>query len=127
MSTATVFSPLHVGVVGAPRLVAPRTRLRLTRRGRAVLMALTALPLAAIVAVPVLSSGGAVADGSVGSSTVQLQYVTVQAGDTLWSIASRIAPNSDPRDVVDELVRLNGLTSGAIQIGQQLALPTNLR
>lgn len=90
-------------------------------------MALTALPLAAIVAVPVLSSGGAVADGSVGSSTVQLQYVTVQAGDTLWSIASRIAPNSDPRDVVDELVRLNGLTSGAIQIGQQLALPTNLR
>jgi hypothetical protein len=29
--------------------------------------------------------------------------ITVQPGDSLWSIASRLAPGSDPRPVVDAL------------------------
>jgi len=44
-------------------------------------------------------------------------------GDTLWSIAESIAPAADPRDVVDEIVRVNALSSGALQAGQTLALP----
>ena len=44
----------------------------------------------------------------------------VQPGDTLWSIAHRIEPQADPRDVVDHLVELNG--SGALQPGQRLRL-----
>jgi len=44
----------------------------------------------------------------------------VQPGDTLWSIAHRVEPHADPRDVVDRLVELNG--SGALQPGQRLRL-----
>jgi hypothetical protein len=32
----------------------------------------------------------------------------VQAGDTLWSIARRIAPEHDPRPIVDELAARSG-------------------
>ena len=45
----------------------------------------------------------------------------VQPGETLWAIAQQIAPNRDPRAVVDELVRLNG--SAALTPGQRLVLP----
>jgi len=39
---------------------------------------------------------------------VQAQTVVVQPGDTLWSVARRLAPGSDPRKVVDALVRARG-------------------
>jgi hypothetical protein len=40
-------------------------------------------------------------------------------GDTLWSIAEAADPASDPRDVVDEIVRLNALLSGALAAGRR--------
>lgn len=47
--------------------------------------------------------------------------VTVQVGDTLWSIATRIQPTGDVRDLVDELVALNG--SADLRPGQVVLLP----
>ena len=44
-------------------------------------------------------------------------------GDTLWSIASSIAPEADPRDVIGEITRMNLLRGGELQVGQELALP----
>lgn len=52
-----------------------------------------------------------------------LEYVTVQGGDSLWSLADVYAPNSDPRDWIAEVVLLNGLTSVDLTPGQQIALP----
>jgi Tfp pilus assembly protein FimV len=52
----------------------------------------------------------------------QVHYV-VQPGDTLWSIARRVAPGRDPRPVVDALVRSNDLRGGGLQPGQELAVP----
>jgi hypothetical protein len=37
-----------------------------------------------------------------------VESVVVQPGDTLWSIAGRVAPNSDPRSIVDSLVSERG-------------------
>jgi Tfp pilus assembly protein FimV len=62
------------------------------------------------------SRGGAVADQP-GRPAV----VVVQSGDSLWSIAQRLAPGSDPRSVVARLERLNKLADGAQLVpGQQL-------
>ena len=49
--------------------------------------------------------------------------VTVQAGDTLWTIATRIAPKSDPRATIRAIRELNGLSTGSVQAGQRLVLP----
>ena len=49
--------------------------------------------------------------------------MTVAVGDSLWSIAEDIAPERDPRDVVDEIVRLNALDSVVVQAGQSIAIP----
>jgi Tfp pilus assembly protein FimV len=46
----------------------------------------------------------------------------VQPGDTLWAIAGRVAPDRDPREVVDRIVRDNHL-HGSLQAGAQLQVP----
>jgi LysM repeat protein len=46
--------------------------------------------------------------------------VVVQPGDTLWSIARRIAPDRDARLVVADLRRLNALPSADLEVGQRL-------
>jgi Tfp pilus assembly protein FimV len=56
------------------------------------------------------------------SPAVGETYV-VKPGDTLWSIASAIAPNSDPRPVVDALRAANG--GPDIQVGQRLTIRTD--
>ena len=101
---------------------AGRVRLRLTRRGRVVLTMLVALPIVIGAMVFALNGGGAAATGE--QTHVTFHYVTVQSGDSLWSVASRIAPNADPRDVIADLVNLNGLSSAVVTPGQQLAIPT---
>ncbi|MEY2695155.1 MAG: hypothetical protein RL460_98 [Actinomycetota bacterium] len=53
----------------------------------------------------------------------ELEYVTVQYGDSLWSLANVYAPNSDPRDWIAEVVLLNALSSVDLTPGQQIALP----
>jgi hypothetical protein len=44
--------------------------------------------------------------------------VSVQQGDSLWSIAARVAPNTDPRVEVQRLEKLNKLTGADLQPGQ---------
>ncbi|MGO4489498.1 LysM peptidoglycan-binding domain-containing protein [Microbacterium oxydans] len=100
----------------------PSTRLRLTTRGRAVLLALASVPLAAGIAFAALSGGSAVASGA-DTAAVGVETVTVMPGDTLWSIATGVAPDADPRDVIGDISRMNLLRGGELQIGQTLAIP----
>ena len=44
----------------------------------------------------------------------------VQAGDTLWTIASKMAPAKDPRETIDAIMRYNHLGSPTIVPGQTL-------
>ncbi len=94
----------------------PRTRLRLTRRGRVVFTALAALPLLVGVVLAALNGGAASADAA---PTV----VTVPAGGSLWSLAGEIAPEHDPRDVVAGLVAVNELETFSVRAGEQLVVP----
>jgi LysM repeat protein len=101
---------------------AGRARLRITRRGYAVLTFLVALPLVIAAFAITTSGGGAAATGV--ASNVSFSYVTVQSGDTLWQIAGEIAPSSDPRDVISDIVHLNQLSTSDVQPGQRLAIPS---
>lgn len=50
--------------------------------------------------------------------------VSVQPGDTLWSIATWLNPSGDPRPLVDALKDING--SSTLQPGTQLVVPSKL-
>lgn len=64
----------------------------------------------------------AIASSTPGSSA-SFTYVTVEAGDTLWSLAETYATGEDARDWIQDLASLNALASAEIYPGQQLALP----
>ena len=49
--------------------------------------------------------------------------VVVRPGDTLWAIAARTAPASDPRSVADGIASANGIDAGGLVPGQRLVLP----
>ena len=90
--------------------------MRLTRRGIAVLTAAAALVSAAIVWIAWLSQPAATGASTVGAPA----SVTVRPGDTLWSIATRVAPNKDPRAEVAQLQKINHLSGVDLATGQVL-------
>lgn len=120
MSTISI-TPQSVRSVRAA-FPARTTRLRMTVRGRRVLVALAAIPLAAGIGFAALSGGSAIASGET-VTTANFETVTVLPGDTLWAIAQSVAPNVDPREAIHEIQKLNALTGGSLQAGQQLAIP----
>lgn len=65
----------------------------------------------------------AVGVGGAPEAQASRTYV-VRAGDTLWSIVTRLAPSTDPRVVVDAIATANDLDPGALVPGQQLSIPS---
>jgi len=49
--------------------------------------------------------------------------VRVGAGETVWDVAARVAPRSDPRAVVERIRQLNGLRTTEVVPDQQLQVP----
>ena len=144
----TAFAP----VAFTPAALAPAgtlpavTRLRLTRRGRVVITTLAAVPLVLGAVVLILNGGAAGASDS--ASGVDLmsyttesgmvttlaysptnvgtaRFITVEPGQTLWSLAEELSPAADPRDVVASIKRLNALSIETLQPGQRLKIPAN--
>ncbi|MCX6494180.1 MAG: LysM peptidoglycan-binding domain-containing protein [Actinobacteria bacterium] len=101
---------------------AARTRLVLTPRGRRVITFLIAVPLALAAFFAIVSAGQAAATNSAVVTDTSHTWITVESGETLWSLAYEIAPTKDPRDVIAEIVSLNQLNSD-LQPGQRIALP----
>ena len=106
--------------VGA-RVVRPAPgHLRLTRRGRLVTAAATVL-IAVLTLVGVVSRAGSLHETSPVPASAPAQVV-VAPGETLWSIAERVAPDRDPRTVVAGIQRLNDLPTADVRAGQTLLL-----
>jgi hypothetical protein len=106
----------------APRLrITGSARLRITARGRAVLLGIVATPLVIAALVFGLNAGGAAATLDPAPDT--FTYVTVESGQSLWDIAAEVAPGVDPREFAAEVGSLNQLESAELQPGQQLAIP----
>lgn len=118
MSTATVPVTFSRPRVRRARPT-PQGSVRLTRRGRlVVLLTVLAIALAGFA----MLGGPAVSTGH--THHASQHTVVVRGGETLWDIASRIAPGEDPRVVIADIVDLNNLSdSGSIRLGQELFVP----
>jgi Tfp pilus assembly protein FimV len=108
------------GTAAAPVGPAP-TPARLTRRGRLLVTALTLLML--VAAAVVLTGGIPATAGTDHGRPVTAERVTVAPGETLWQIAERVAPGTDPRETVAQILELNGLQTSQVQVGTALLLP----
>lgn len=135
MSTATL-SPRMISAAptrqaraeraaGADRTVraerAQRSSVRLTRRGRVVVL-LAALAL-------VLSAGFFLGSVAVGTDEAgqapATEIVMVEPGQSLWSIASDLTEGGDVRTTMREIERLNALDTVALSAGQKLRVPVS--
>jgi LysM repeat protein len=94
---------------------------RLTRRGVGVLAAAVAAVAGALFWLAWLSApaSASLSAGSPAGSPAPIS-VQVHSGDTLWSIALRVAPHTDPRAEVAALQRLNHLSGADLAAGQVL-------
>jgi hypothetical protein len=89
--------------------------LRLTRRGVAVVGFAVAALAATVLA---LAARSAPAPARVDGPA----RVSVHPGDTLWAVATRVAPQVDPRAEVAVLQRLNHLTDPVLRPGEVLRI-----
>lgn len=55
----------------------------------------------------------------------QIINITVLHGDTLWSIAKRIAPGADPRRVIAHIKQQNNMRVSALIVGQELTFESD--
>jgi nucleoid-associated protein YgaU len=118
--------PLAAGAVRPGRAARhadgrPRsTGVRLTRRARrlAVVLALCGGVVLGSLANSLVSGAG-----GEGLHLAGVSSVTVEPGDTLWSIAESVAAGDDVRAVVDRIQELNGLDGSGLVPGQVLQLP----
>ncbi|GAB5080310.1 LysM peptidoglycan-binding domain-containing protein [Arthrobacter sp. AD-310] len=106
---------------------APLPPLRLTRRGKIVLIGIPLVLLAALLLslAGFFNSPAKASDSAQDIMVTPTVTVTVQPGESLWAIAGTVAPERDARDVVAEIVQLNNLSAAAVQPGQQLFIPTS--
>jgi Tfp pilus assembly protein FimV len=91
-----------------------------TRVRRPLIAVFVVVSLVGVLSGPVAKAVG------VGGTTVHdgARTYVVRPGDTLWSIAARFVPSTDPRVVVHAITSANGLDPAALVPGQQLSIPS---
>ena len=117
----------------APRSAVPelaRTPVRLTRRGRLVVTGMAVL-LAAAVSVGLAGAAQAIGHsaarpgtaGTAGTAAAAVIKVEVRPGQSLWTMAEAYDPNADTRQVIQEILQLNSMSTDQVQPGQVLWMP----
>jgi hypothetical protein len=117
VSLEEFFAPEYDGDEQMLEIVQPRaSSLRLTRRGR---LAVFGASLAAMLGLGFVAATGSLANDHPEPTRV----VTVQPGQTLWDIASRLSAGGDVRATMTHLEAINHLDSTTLQAGQHLRVP----
>ncbi|MFZ0165173.1 MAG: LysM peptidoglycan-binding domain-containing protein, partial [Trebonia sp.] len=105
---------------------------RLTRRGRLVVTVMAVLLVAAgsvalAGAAQAIGHSGAQARpgtaGAAGAARAAITKVEVRPGQSLWTLAEAYDPNADTRQVIQEILQLNSMSTDQVQPGQVLWMP----
>jgi LysM repeat protein len=98
--------------------------IRLTRRGRLVLLCIAVLCMLFGFSIGNLVSFGSSAPSYPTTPSAGSPTIVVEPGQTLWGIATQVAPHADPRATVQRIIDLNHLAGTNLQVGESLALPS---
>ncbi|MFC7402840.1 LysM peptidoglycan-binding domain-containing protein [Citricoccus sp. GCM10030269] len=118
MSTAASASTSTAGFTG----------FHLNRRGRLLFLGIPVLLVAALAAAAAVFFGAnsmAPAAASDGAGGTAVESVTVNYGDTLWTIAGRTAPEAPRNETILRIGELNDLNGSELQPGQVLFVPVS--
>jgi hypothetical protein len=127
MSTATI------NVVSAKTLINqgfsqivestnPSGSIVLNRRGR-LARTLVVLSLAIVMVATFAFSAGAGSTDSMAAAPDSFVTVVVGPGESLWSLAGRMAGDGDARSLIEEIMTVNSLATPDVQAGQSLRIP----
>jgi hypothetical protein len=115
MDAATITTTPRRSTRPTTRRARPATRLVYVRRRIAAVLLGLALVL-------VLAQAGAALGGSALAAPerrpAEPAHTVVVAGDSFWSVAARLAPDDDPRPVVDALV--DARDGAPLEVGERV-------
>ena len=94
----------------------------LNRRGR-LARTLVTLSLAIVMVATFAFSAGAGSTDSMAATPDSFVTVVVGPGESLWSLAGRMAGDGDARSLIEEIMIVNSLATPDVQAGQTLRIP----
>jgi hypothetical protein len=94
----------------------------LNRRGR-LARTLVVLSLAIVMVATFAFSAGAGSTDSMAAAPDSFVTVVVGPGESLWSLAGRMAGDGDARSLIEEIMIVNSLATPDVQAGQSLRIP----
>jgi hypothetical protein len=94
----------------------------LNRRGR-LARTLVVLSLAIVMVATFAFSAGAGSTDSMAATPDSYVTVVVGPGESLWSLAGRMAGDGDARSLIEEIMAVNSLATPDVQAGQTLRIP----
>ena len=94
----------------------------LNRRGR-LARTLVVLSLAIVMVATFAFSAGAGSTDSMAATPESFVTVVVGPGESLWSLANRMAGDGDARSLIEEIMVVNSLATPDVQAGQSLRIP----
>ena len=120
MSTLTLSTYGSESIVNQALSTVP-SGIRLNRRGR-LARTFVVLSLAIVLGSVVSAKAGAGTEAAP-QAAGSFITVTVAPGDTVWSLATRLADGGDVRSLVSEIISVNSLASVDVATGQKLRIP----
>jgi nucleoid-associated protein YgaU len=93
-------------------------------RRRRITLALVVIGLTAIVSGPVANAVGQ-SGPTDGMAPASHRTYVVRQGDTLWTIAARVAHGGDPRPLVNAIEAENAVSAGSLVPGMTLSIPSS--
>jgi hypothetical protein len=111
----------HSKVIDLQGFLANPSAITLNRRGR-LARTIVVLSLAIVLGSLVSAKAGTGTD-SASAHAGSFVSVTVAPGETVWSLANRLAGGGDVRSLVSEIISVNSLASVDVATGQKLRIP----